>query len=202
MRFQPLTDGLWTEEASRRNLATVSAFVVPGNPATSRLLQHPLAREHGGDAFHGGGKHWSRTDATYQTLAAWVRGETTPPAKTVVRIVQTNSAGDDSHVIDPETNQVVAIIQDIGVPHGVTSAPDGSRVYVTDEALHTLDVVDALEHSFTLRVGERRLRPRLRDSRRGSLQHVSRKRFHECLLQPVRALDQSLRVPVSRDFDP
>jgi YVTN family beta-propeller protein len=29
------------------------------------------------------------------------------------------------------------------VPHGVTIAPDGSRIYVTDESLSTLDVVDA-----------------------------------------------------------
>jgi YVTN family beta-propeller protein len=152
LRFQSLTEGAWTEDASRQNFATVSAFVVPGNPATSRLLQHPLARENGGDAFHGGGKHWSRTDATYQTLAAWVRGETAPPAQTVVRVVQTNSAGDDSHVIDPATNKVVAVIHDIGVPHGVTSAPDGSRVYISDEALHTLDVVDAASLSVVARI--------------------------------------------------
>ena len=152
LRFQPLTDGRWTEDASRKNLAAVSAFVVPGNPATSRLLQHPLERQHGGDVFHGGGKHWSRTDATYQTLAAWVRGETAAPAKTVIRIVQTNAAGDDSHVIDPATNRVVAVIHDIGVPHGVTSAPDGSRLYISDEALHTLDVVDAVSLSVVARV--------------------------------------------------
>ena len=65
LRFQPLTNGVWTEEASRKNLAAVSAFVVPGNPATSRLLQHPLTRESGGDPFHGGGKHWSTGDAEY-----------------------------------------------------------------------------------------------------------------------------------------
>jgi YVTN family beta-propeller protein len=59
-----------------------------------------------------------------------------------VRVLQTNSAGDDIHVIDPATNQVVGTIKDIEVPHGVTIAPDGSRIYVTDESLSTLDVVD------------------------------------------------------------
>ena len=59
------------------------------------------------------------------------------------RVLQTNSAGDNVHVIDPATNRVVGTIADIEVPHGVTIAPDGSRIYVTDESLSTLDVVDA-----------------------------------------------------------
>src|SRR3954463_10900726 len=59
------------------------------------------------------------------------------------RVLQTNSAGDNIHVIDPATNRVVGTIEDIEVPHGATIAPDGSRIYVTDESLSTLDVVDA-----------------------------------------------------------
>src|SRR5215469_9003541 len=59
------------------------------------------------------------------------------------RVIQTNSAGDNLHVIDPLTNQVVGTIEDIEVPHGVAIAPDGNRIYVTDEALSTLDAVDA-----------------------------------------------------------
>ena len=59
------------------------------------------------------------------------------------RVIQTNSAGDCVHVIDPATNRVVGVIEDIEVPHGVAIAPDGSRIYVTDESLSTLDVVDA-----------------------------------------------------------
>lgn len=59
-----------------------------------------------------------------------------------VRIIQTNAAGDNSHVIDPVTNTVVAIIEGIEVPHGISAAPDGSRVYITNESVHTLDVVD------------------------------------------------------------
>lgn len=59
-----------------------------------------------------------------------------------VRVLQTNSAGDNIHVIDPATNQVVGTIEDIEVPHGVAIAPDGARIYVTDESLSTLDIVD------------------------------------------------------------
>ncbi len=60
-----------------------------------------------------------------------------------VRVLQSNAAGDNIHVIDPVTNKVVGIIEDIEVPHGVAISPDGRRIYVTDEGLTTLDVVDA-----------------------------------------------------------
>jgi YVTN family beta-propeller protein len=68
---------------------------------------------------------------------------TTSLSADALRVLQSNSAGDNVHVIDPATNKVVGIIEDIEVPHGVTIAPDGSRIYVTDESLKTLDVVDA-----------------------------------------------------------
>ena len=64
-------------------------------------------------------------------------------AASKVRVLQTNAAGDNIHVIDPATNKVVGTIEGIEVPHGVALAPDGNRVYVTDEPLNTLDVVDA-----------------------------------------------------------
>src|SRR5712672_77061 len=66
-----------------------------------------------------------------------------PLAASTVRIIQTNSAGDNVHVIDPATNKVVGIINGIEVSHGAAVAPDGSRIYVSDEADSTLDVVDA-----------------------------------------------------------
>jgi len=47
------------------------------------------------------------------------------------------------HVIDPATNKVVGVIEGIEVNHGVGAAPDGSRIYISDEAESTLDVVDA-----------------------------------------------------------
>jgi YVTN family beta-propeller protein len=59
------------------------------------------------------------------------------------RVIQTNSAGDNVHVIDPLTNKVVGTIEGIDVPHGTTIAPDGSRIYITEEPTKTLDVVDA-----------------------------------------------------------
>jgi YVTN family beta-propeller protein len=60
-----------------------------------------------------------------------------------VRIIQTNSAGDNVHVIDPATNKVVGVIDGIEVSHGAAVAPDGTRVYVSDEADSTLDFVDS-----------------------------------------------------------
>jgi YVTN family beta-propeller protein len=64
-------------------------------------------------------------------------------AQSKVRIIQTNSAGDNVHLIDPATNTVVGVIKGIEVNHGAGVAPDGSRIYVSDEAESTLDVVDA-----------------------------------------------------------
>ena len=74
--LQPLAPGAttWTEEQSRRNFAAWQRVVSPGDPASSRLLMHPLAKAAGGDPFHAGGKHWqSKDDPEWQTLAAWVR---------------------------------------------------------------------------------------------------------------------------------
>jgi hypothetical protein len=63
----------WTEEQSRRNFENVSRLVVPGNPAASKLLIHPLAPGAGGDYFHGGGRQFaSREDSEWKTIAAWV----------------------------------------------------------------------------------------------------------------------------------
>lgn len=59
-----------------------------------------------------------------------------------VVIVQTNSAGDNVHLIDPLTNKVVGIISGIEANHGAAVAPDGTRIYVSNEADSTLDVVD------------------------------------------------------------
>ncbi|HKD04909.1 MAG TPA: beta-propeller fold lactonase family protein [Bryobacteraceae bacterium] len=65
-----------------------------------------------------------------------------PLAASTVRIVQTNSAGDNVSIIDPATNKVVGIIRGIEVNHGAAVAPDGSRYYISNEAQSTLDVVD------------------------------------------------------------
>lgn len=59
-----------------------------------------------------------------------------------VVIVQTNSAGDNVTLIDPVMNKVVGEITGIEVNHGAAAAPDGSRLYFTNEAESSLDVVD------------------------------------------------------------
>ena len=69
-----------------------------------------------------------------------------------VRIVQTNAAGDNIHLIDPVTNTVVAEITGIEVNHGAAVAPDGSRFYFSDEAEHTLDVVNGKTLGVTKRI--------------------------------------------------
>jgi hypothetical protein len=76
-RLEKLAPGSrsWTDEQSRRNFETVSILVNPGDPATSRLLLHPLAPEAGGDVFHSGGRQFaSKADPAWKTLAAWVNG--------------------------------------------------------------------------------------------------------------------------------
>ena len=72
-------------------------------------------------------------------------------AQQKLRIIQTNSAGDNVHLIDPATNKVVGIIEGIEVNHGAAAAPDGSRIYISDEAENALAIVDAR----TLRVTNR-----------------------------------------------
>jgi YVTN family beta-propeller protein len=69
-----------------------------------------------------------------------------------VRIVQTNSAGDSVHLIDPATNRVVGEIKDIEVNHGAAAAPDGSHLYISNEAESSLDVVDAKTLKVTKRI--------------------------------------------------
>jgi hypothetical protein len=77
--LQVLSPGatMWDEEQSRKNFESVRRLVAPGVPLKSKLLMHPLAEEAGGDEFHNGGKHWTSQDnPEWQTLAAWVRGQT------------------------------------------------------------------------------------------------------------------------------
>ena len=59
-----------------------------------------------------------------------------------VRILQTNSRGDNIHLIDPATNKIVGEIKGVPINHGAAAAPDGSRFYFSSEAEQTLTVVD------------------------------------------------------------
>jgi len=59
-----------------------------------------------------------------------------------VRVYQTNSAGDEVHVIDPATNAIVQTVRGIEVPHGVGFSPDGARAWISCEAEKDLWLVD------------------------------------------------------------
>jgi hypothetical protein len=70
----------WNEEQSRKNFDSVRRYVIPGDPAKSRILIHPLAESAGGDDFHGGGRQFaSRETPEWRTIAAWIRGEKLQP---------------------------------------------------------------------------------------------------------------------------
>src|SRR5215831_20621400 len=53
----------------------------------------------------------------------------------------TNSAGDHVDVVNPLTQKVVQQFPIVGA-HGINFSPDGSRVYVSNEATSTLDAFD------------------------------------------------------------
>jgi YVTN family beta-propeller protein len=69
-----------------------------------------------------------------------------------VRILQTNSAGDNTHIIDPVTNKVVGEIKGMEAPHGIAVAPNGSRIYVSDQADKVLTVIDGKSLQVTKRI--------------------------------------------------
>ena len=60
----------------------------------------------------------------------------------VVRVLQSNNAGDVQHVIDPIRNQVVGTIEGCPLPHNLFAHPDGLYYYCTSELKETLDVFD------------------------------------------------------------
>jgi hypothetical protein len=71
---RPPAGSSWTEEQSHKNFEFVKNLVKPGDPASSRLLLHPLSHDAGGDQFHNGGEQFtSKNDPDWQTIADWVR---------------------------------------------------------------------------------------------------------------------------------
>ena len=69
-------------EPIRNDKDAVRRYVIPGHPEQSRLLMHPLAEKAGGDFFHNGGKHFdSQDNPEWQTLKAWVLGQTMSSSK-------------------------------------------------------------------------------------------------------------------------
>jgi YVTN family beta-propeller protein len=75
-------------------------------------------------------------------VALLLAGCATVAAGAQVRILQTNSGGDNIHLIDPATQQIVGEIRGVPINHGAAAAPDGSRFYFSSEAEQTLTVVD------------------------------------------------------------
>src|SRR5262245_58911504 len=69
-----------------------------------------------------------------------------------VRVYVTNSAGDNVHVVDPATNQVVQVFKGPEAAHGVAFSPDGARVYVSNESESTLDVFERASGKLTHQV--------------------------------------------------
>ena len=84
-----------------------------------------------------------RTIAPWIALASAMLFAVSLSAQHKVRIIQTNSAGDNVHLIDPATNKVVGEITGIEAGHGAGASPDGTQIYVSDEAESTLDIIDA-----------------------------------------------------------
>jgi len=84
-----------------------------------------------------------RALASSITVVALVLCATSLVAQNKVRIIQTNSAGDNVHLIDPTTNKIAGEITGIEAGHGAGASPDGTQIYVSDEAESTLDIVDA-----------------------------------------------------------
>ena len=69
-----------------------------------------------------------------------------------VRILQTNSRGDNIHLIDPATHRIVGEIKGVPINHGAAAAPDGSRFYFSSEAEQTLTVVDGKSLQITKKI--------------------------------------------------
>src|SRR5258707_12247975 len=82
-------------------------------------------------AFHGG------LTALAGILLCTVSFSLASAQQSKLRIVQTNSAGDNIHIIDAATNKGVGEVKGIEAPHGVATGPDGSRTYLTEQATKT-----------------------------------------------------------------
>ena len=121
---------------------------VPGKPDDSRLLRIRSPRARAAIRITTAASTGRRRDdPEWQTLAAWVRGAT------LQRRVPSAAAArrGSSRPTAPATTCTSSIrrrtrssarSRGIEVGHGAAAAPDGSRIYVSNEADSTLDVVD------------------------------------------------------------
>lgn len=69
-----------------------------------------------------------------------------------VRILQTNSGGDNIHLIDPATHAIVGEIKGVPINHGAASSPDGRQFYFSSEAERTLTVVDGRTYAVVKKI--------------------------------------------------
>jgi YVTN family beta-propeller protein len=69
-----------------------------------------------------------------------------------VRIIQTNSGGDNIHLIDPETNKIAGEVKGVPVNHGAAAAPDGRRLYFSSEGERILAAVDSKTLQITKKI--------------------------------------------------
>jgi len=65
-----------------------------------------------------------------------------PLMATTARIYIVDNAGTRVRVVDPATNKVVQVIENIEAPEVARFSPDGSRVYVNSGADSAIVVVD------------------------------------------------------------
>lgn len=73
---------------------------------------------------------------------AFAAGPLAGQSAQVARIIQTNSAGTNAHLIDPVTHEVLAVIEGLPHAHGVAEHPEGLYYYFSNEMHSTIDVVD------------------------------------------------------------
>ena len=65
-----------------------------------------------------------------------------PLAAGTARIYVNNKAGTTIDAIDPATNKVVQVIENIESPERIRFSPDGSRAYISSGSENVLDVLD------------------------------------------------------------
>ena len=85
-------------------------------------------------------------------VVAVLLGVMSSAASGQTRILQTNSRGDNIHLIDPATHRIVGEIKGVPINHGAAAAPDGSRFYFSSEAEQTLTVVDGKSLEITKKI--------------------------------------------------
>ena len=143
LQLDPLPEGAttWSEEAaaeelhSRRRRWSCPGLRRPAGCCCIRSTARPAATV-------------STPGANTGTPRATPSGGRSPNGSAVRRAARTSSCNrtprkNNIHVIDADTNNIVGVIEDIEVPHGLVILPGGARMYLTNEARRTLDVVDS-----------------------------------------------------------